>query len=125
MDQSAEIRAAAGQWSAAFSAHDAQAVAALYTDDARLLPPNIDFVVGRSTIQTFWQGVMDAGVAAAELMVEEARGNDSLTVEVGRYRLTGAAGAALDEGKYLVWWKRTSAGWRLHRDIWNSSRPAP
>lgn len=123
MDLTAEMRAAAEQWSTAFGAHDAEALASLYTEDAKLLPPNSDFVSGRAAIQTFWQGVMDAGVATATLTVEEASGTDSLAVEVGRYRLSSAAGDPIDEGKYIVWWKRTNAGWRLYRDIWNSSRP--
>jgi ketosteroid isomerase-like protein len=54
----------------------------------------------------------------------EAVGMDSMAVEVGRYVLTDSTGAAFDEGKYIVWWKRTADGWRMHRDIWNSDRPA-
>lgn len=120
-----EIRAADEQFSRAFAARDAQALAALYTEDAKLLPPNSDFVTGRAAIQTFWRRVMDAGVAGAALTVDEAVGTDSLAVEVGRYTLSAATGNTIDQGKYIVWWKRTGGVWRLHRDIWNSSKPAP
>ncbi len=123
-DVSAEIRLADDQFATAFAAHDAAALARLYTPDAQLLPPNSDFVTGREAIQTFWQGVMDAGVAAATLTVEEVVGADSMAVDVGRYVLSAADGSVIDEGKYIVWWQRTPAGWRLHRDIWNTSRPA-
>ena len=58
------------------------------------------------------------------LTVEEAIGMDGMAIEVGRYELSAADGSAIDEGKYIVWWQRTPAGWRLHRDIWNSNRPA-
>jgi len=119
-----EIRLSDEQFTAAFAKHDAQAVASLYTAEAKLLPPNNDFVGGRPAIQTFWQGVMNAGVAGATLTIEEAVGTDSVTVEVGRYTLSDSAGKTIDEGKYIVWWKRTPEGWRLHRDIWNSSRPS-
>ncbi len=123
-DVTAEIRTADDQFSAAFAAQDAAALAALYTARAQLLPPNSDFIIGREAIQTFWQGVMDAGVAVATLTIEEAMGTDSMAVEVGRYEMSTADGSTIDEGKYIVWWQRTPAGWRLHRDIWNSSRPA-
>ena len=123
-DVSAEIRLADDQFAAAFAAHDAAALARLYTPDAQLLPPNSDFVTGREAIQTFWQGVMDAGVAAATLTMEEVVGADSMAVEVGRLELSAADGSVIDEGKYIVWWQRTPAGWQLHRDIWNTSRPA-
>ncbi len=102
---------------------DAQALATLYTENGMLLPPNSDFVSGTAAIQGFWQAVMDAGVAEAKLTVEEAQGLDDTAWEVGRYALYDSAGASIDEGKYIVVWKRTEAGWRLHRDIWNSSRP--
>jgi len=28
-----------------------------------------------------------------------------------------------DKGKYLLVWKHTATGWKVHRDIWNSSTP--
>ena len=124
-DVTAEIQTANDQFSAAFAAQDAAALANLYTAQAQLLPPNSDFINGREAIETFWQGAMDAGVAEATLTTEEAMGTDSMAVEVGRYEMSSADGSTIDEGKYIVWWQRTPAGWRLHRDIWNSSRPAP
>ena len=123
-DVTAEIRTAADQFNAAFATQDAAALANLYTAQAQLLPPNSDFIIGREAIQTFWQGVMDAGVAGATLTTEEAMGTDSMAVEVGQYELSAADGSTIDEGKYIVWWQRTPDGWRLHRDIWNSSLPA-
>lgn len=28
-----------------------------------------------------------------------------------------------DQGKYVVLWKKEKDGWKLHRDIWNTSTP--
>ena len=44
-------------------------------------------------------------------------------VEVGRYRLT-AGDAEADHGKYIVVWKNVDGRWKLHRDIWNTSKGA-
>jgi len=121
-DVSAEIQAADDQFAAAFTAGDAAAVAAHYTPDATLLPPNGDFVSGQAAIQAFWQSVMGMGVAEAKLTTVEAEGFGDTAWEVGRYALYSATGDAIDEGKYIVIWKKTEAGWRLYRDIWNSSR---
>jgi ketosteroid isomerase-like protein len=121
-DVSSEVGAANEQFAAAFGALDAEALAGLYMTDAKLLPPSSDFVTGRGAIQTFWQGVMDAGVASASLTTEEAIAVDSLAFEVGRYALADADGNPIDEGKYIVIWRLTADGWKLHRDIWNSSR---
>jgi len=30
----------------------------------------------------------------------------------------------MDHGKYIVVWKNTADGWRLHRDIFNSNMAA-
>jgi ketosteroid isomerase-like protein len=34
-------------------------------------------------------------------------------------------GQVIDNGKYVVLWRREAGQWKLHRDIWNSSQPAP
>jgi len=30
-----------------------------------------------------------------------------------------------DRAKYVVVWKKVGGQWLLHRDIWNTSQPAP
>jgi len=125
LDVTEEIQAANEGFMAAFASSDAEALAALYTQDGRLLPPNSDVVAGTAAIQGFWQNVMEAGVARAQLTTEEAQGFDDTAYEVGRYGLYDSAGNTIDEGKYIVIWRKTEDGWRLHRDIWNSSMPVP
>jgi ketosteroid isomerase-like protein len=90
----------------AFARGDAAGLAALYTAGGQLLPPNSDVVSGRDAIRAFWQGAIDMGLKEARLDTMEAEG-------VG------------NTGKYVVIWKTEAGGWKLHRDIWNSSRPAP
>jgi uncharacterized protein (TIGR02246 family) len=123
LDLTEEIQAANEGFVAAIASSDAEALAALYTQDGKLLPPNSDVVAGTAAIQGFWQNVMEAGVAQAQLTTEEAMGFDDTAFEVGRYALYDSAGNTIDEGKYIVIWRKTEEGWRLHRDIWNSSMP--
>ncbi len=40
--------------------------------------------------------------------------------ELGAFTIYGADGV-LDQGKYIVLWKKTAAGWRWHWDMWNSN----
>jgi uncharacterized protein (TIGR02246 family) len=123
-DVSAEIRAVGATFGAAMNAGDAAGIANLYTADAQLLPPNAPTVTGRTDIEAVWRGLIDATHPRVTLTTVEAVGGDSLAVEIGHYVLADSTGAAFDEGKYIVWWKRTADGWRMHRDIWNSDRPA-
>ena len=41
---------------------DSAAVAAVYTEDAQILPPNFPVMIGKEAIQAFWQGAMDMGM---------------------------------------------------------------
>ena len=110
---------------ATFKRSDAAGIAALYTESGQLLPPNSDFVVGKQALQTFWQAIMDMGIKEAELETVEVEGHGDTAIEVGKYALKGEAGQVLDRGKYIVIWKQEAGEWKLHRDIFNSSMPAP
>lgn len=118
------IAAANDTFMAVFRAGDAAGVAALYTEDAQLLPPNADVMAGKEAIQAFWQGAMDMGIGSAQLEIVEVDGHGDTAIEVSRYTLSSAGGQLLDQGKYIVIWKREKGDWKLHRDIFNSSMPA-
>jgi uncharacterized protein (TIGR02246 family) len=120
----AAIAAPIEQFMAAFSRGDAAGAAAVYTADAQVLPPNSDVITGQQAIQTFWQRAMDMGVKAVKLATVEVTGEGNTAYEVGQFTLQGAEGQVLDAGKYVVIWRQEAGQWKLHRDIWNSSRPA-
>jgi uncharacterized protein (TIGR02246 family) len=129
MTQSTEVRdaiaAANESFMAAFSKGDAAGLAALYTTTGQILPPNGDFVTGKEAVQTFWQALFDMGIKEAKLEIVEVEGYGDTAVEVSKFTLQGEGSQVLDEGKYIVIWKQEEGQWKLHRDIFNSSRPAP
>jgi uncharacterized protein (TIGR02246 family) len=111
----------------AFRQADAVALAALYTEDARLLPPGSLMVSGRQAIQPFWQSVMDMGIKEAKLETVEAESQGDLAYEIGQFTLTGAQSGGEPirlSGKYVVVWKNENGTWKLHVDIWNADSPA-
>ena len=119
------IGAANAKFMAAYNSGDAAAVAALYTEEGQLLPPNAGFMKGKEAIQAFWQGAMDMGIKSAQMEIDEVEAHGDTAIEVSTYTLRGEGGQALDQGKYIVIWKREAGKWKLHRDIFNSSLPAP
>jgi len=104
-DVRADIEKANQAFAAAFAKGDAAAIAAMYSADAQVFPPNSDAIKGAAAIQKVWQGAM--------------------AHEVGNYTMLAADGKEIDRGKYLVIWKREGNAWKLHRDIWNTSMPTP
>lgn len=120
-----EIRRADDAFEEVFGEQDAARLADFYTDDGMLLPAGSDFVRGKDAIRSFWQGAFDMGIAGAELDPVEVVSHGDAAIEVGRYALTGGDGTVLDEGKYVVIWAREDGRWKLHRDIWTTSRPTP
>ncbi len=109
----------------AFKRGDAAAVAALYTSDARLLPPDAPMMSGTEAITKFWQGAMNLGIKEATLEsidVESSDGSD-LATEIGKFTLsmeTPGGERVAQTGKYIVLWKRDGGVWKLHADIWNA-----
>jgi len=107
---------------------DAAALAALYTEDATLLPPDSDMIQGSQGIETFWNGGLQMGIKDAVLTTVHVSGSGDLAYEIGKFTLTiqpEGQDPIESKGKYVVVWKQTDDGsWRLHVDIWNSSMPA-
>jgi len=119
------IAAANENFMAAFSSGDAAGVAALYTEDGQVLPPNADVVTGQKAIKRFWQAVMDMGITEVKLEIVEVGDHGDTAIEVSTFELLIKTGDVVDNGKYIVIWKKEDGRWKLHRDIFNSSMPAP
>jgi len=119
-----EIAAGNRRFVEAFKRRDAAAVAALYTRDAQLLPPNSDFVSGGDGIRAFRQGVMEVGIRQPKLQTVGLETQGDIAIELGRYTMLLEGGQVADSGKYLVVWKAEGGSWKLHRDVWNTNRPA-
>ena len=119
------IAAANENFMATFKGGDGASMAALYTENGQVLPPNSDFVTSKQAIQGFWQAIFDMGIKEVKLKIVEAEGHGDTAIEVGRYTLKDEGGQVLGKGKYIVIWKQEEGQWKLHRDIFNSSMPAP
>lgn len=127
----AAIRAIDGKWATAATAGDANAVAALYTADAIVLPPGQASVQGDAA-KEFWNGFFNAMAVQVELNTKEIEGRGDLAYATGTYRMTltpkkpGAKPLPTEDGKYVEILKKQADGsWKIVHDIWNASGPAP
>ena len=100
---------------------DLEGFTAVYTEDAKLYPPNMATVEGLEAITEFWRGGREfMGIRDVSLTTEEMEIQGDRAWEVGRARYTTNQGPV--EGRYMVVWKRLPSGeWRWHRDFMNSA----
>jgi uncharacterized protein (TIGR02246 family) len=118
-----QIRKANDNFESTYAQGDASGMASLYTPDGMLLPSGFEPVKGREAIGNFWQMVMNMGVKAAKLDTVEVEEHGDTAIELGQYLLSGAEGQRIDQGKYIVIWKKQDGEWKLQKDIWNTSLP--
>lgn len=118
-----EIAARSQELVEAVNRGDLEAAAALYTEDAKLLPPNMELLVGREPIRDFYATLReDAGLRDMEVEILQIEGEGDLAYEVGRYELTLQPGdePVRDIGKYVIVWRRDDGAWRIAADAPNS-----
>lgn len=81
------------QFDAAFNSKNAQAIAALYANDAIVMPaPAGQVVKGRQAVAEFFGGLIEAGVIEHALTMKEAVVTDTLATQTGNW-----AGALIGE----------------------------
>jgi uncharacterized protein (TIGR02246 family) len=102
---------------------DAPGMGEFYTEDGMLLATGADIIQGKNAIAGFWKSAMEMGIKTVRIEIVELDQQGDTVIDVGRYSLMSEDGQQLDHGKYLVVWKREGDGWKMHRDIFNSSVP--
>jgi uncharacterized protein (TIGR02246 family) len=116
----AEIGKVGEAWLKAYNAGDAAGVAALYTTDAKLMVPGAEPGSGPKAIQKLIAADIALGGKLA-LTTEDVVGSGDYAQETGGWVATSPDGKHLDHGPYLTLYKKADGGWKIYRDIWNSS----
>lgn len=119
----AGILEASRAFSRAMERPDAATMAAQYTDDAELLPPNGKPVTGIDAIEAFWTpGDTEFRTVRHELTTERLEVSCEVAVDLGRWRQVARRGDRPETdawGRYLVVWRATGDGeWKMQFDAW-------
>jgi uncharacterized protein (TIGR02246 family) len=110
-------------WTAAFNKGDAAAVAALYTEDAYVLPPGSAMVKGRAAIEAFWRQAAQQMTDAKLTTVDVLPLGRSAAREVGTVTLKTKSQPPQEVvGKYVVVWRKIGRDWKLATDVWNTDK---
>lgn len=95
------------------------AIADVYSQNARILPPGAPMMQGREAIQAFWKAAAEMlQPQSATLTTLEAEMCGDTVVEIGRANIRQANGGEI-VGKYIVHWKQQDGRWLWDKDIWN------
>src|SRR5260370_9321208 len=110
-------------WTAAFNKGDAAAIAALYTEDAYVLPPGSAMVKGRAAIEAFWrqaaQQMSDAKLTTVDVLPLVR----SAAREIGTVSLKTKSQPPQEIiGTDVVVWRKGGRDWKLATDIWNTDK---
>ena len=98
-------------------------LAALYTADAKVMAPGAETASGTKAIQALFKADVAQG-AKNTLSQGDVVGFGDYALETGTWVATGADGKHLDHGTFMTLYKKADGGWKIHRDIWNSSMSA-
>ena len=115
---------AAQEWEAARANNDAEAMAAIHTEDAQVMPPNSPVVEGRSAIRSYYRNVFETQAVPAKFDEREVIVFGDITYRQGIYEMELPAGRT-EYGKFMELWKNVNGEWKLHRAMWSSSEESP
>ena len=122
-----DVEAQEQKWLKAFNGGDALGVSVLYSENARLMPPNSEIIEGRAAIADFTKGFVATGAKLAFKLLTVHESPD-FCVAVGTYEMDIPTGAEIqkDTGKFMeVWTRQPDGSWQIADDIFISSLPAP
>jgi ketosteroid isomerase-like protein len=105
-------------WSKAFNAGDATALAALYTEDARVAPPGAAPIEGRAAIASYWKTDIGAGGEVTTMTAGASMATGDLLHVDGAYTVNAKNGKPLVKGQYQQLWRRDNGTWKLQNELW-------
>ena len=113
----AAIEAAAQAWAAAFNARDADAMAAIATEDVVLLAPDVAPSSGREAARAAWRLAMPGAGGLLTIVNKETVVMGDFAWKVGAAALTLPDDPMIRRGQLLEIWKRIDGHWKIHRQM--------
>lgn len=117
------IRMQTDQFTAAHISRDTAYLNNIFTEDARVFPPNSQKVVGRKAISELNADWVNYGIHEFVEKSTACYGNRDYIVDEGSYYLRYGDNYTEDKGKYINIWKYEGGSWKICSNIWNTDLP--
>ena len=104
------------QWTTAYNAGDASALAALYDKDAVLSTKPSGSVEGKDAIEFFWKMDFGGNKPTTKLALTDVYLAGDLAHLEGEYEV--ADKGKITKGHYVQLWMQDGDEWRIHREVW-------
>lgn len=119
-----ELTAINAAFDSAFNSKNAEAIGTLYDSNAVVMPaPAGEPVIGAAAIQTFFAGLIAAGVIEHQLTLADAVEDGNLAFQRGQWcgAMLGADGVKQTFGGnvQLIYRKQADGAWKAVSHIWN------
>lgn len=102
---------------------DQATIDAMFTGDAKCLPPGSDPVIGRDAISNLTRLYLEGGVSEFREITTDFYGNEDLLIDQGTYVMVYGKEKTRETGKYLNVWKKEKGVWKIYSNIWNTNAP--
>jgi ketosteroid isomerase-like protein len=106
----------------AFAKGDSSIFIDRYAKDCWIMPPNAPALCGIYAPDEFFKtAYYKSGLRNGKFITIDVFGDGlEFVTEEGFWQSFDANNKMLDNGKFLVLWKKTPDGWKMFRDSWNS-----
>ncbi|MCC5918036.1 MAG: DUF4440 domain-containing protein [Cryomorphaceae bacterium] len=115
------------QFSSDWNAFDAQSCAGIYTKKAQIIPPNWNLVIGKDSIQLFFQSIFDQHLSGTyHHQTVELKRFGSMAIEYAEFSIDWVRQDSTNytyNGRASIHWERNQDGvWKIERYLHNNPR---
>jgi ketosteroid isomerase-like protein len=95
-----------------------------YAEDCCIMPPDSPSLCGPDAALEFFKIAYDLiGLRNGKFITTQVYGlSEEFVTEEGLWQSFDANNVMIDDGKFLVLWKKTPKGWKMFRDSFSSNR---
>jgi uncharacterized protein (TIGR02246 family) len=104
------------QWTNAYNAGNASALAALYNNDAVLSTRPSGSIEGKEAIEFFWKDDFGTGKPTTKLALTDVYLAGDMAHLEGEYEVKDKNNVT--KGHYVQLWMQDGEAWRIHREVW-------